>query len=107
MPSLQAYGSHLSSLRLIPFRLAALYSRPLGDPDWRLGRFLAAEQVPQRSLQVRLAELVPGRDQALRPDVLAGLGDFPGPFVAEQQPGPNPGTGSSAGRRSTPASVLV
>ena len=30
MPSLQAHGSHLSSLVLLPFRLPVFYSRPLG-----------------------------------------------------------------------------
>src|SRR5208337_297392 len=91
VPSLQAYG-------LLPSRPAALTFQAYGPlfvatkgPDWRPDRFLATEYVPQRSLQVRLAELVPGRDQPLRPDVLAGLGDFPGPFCAEQQPGPEPG----------------
>src|SRR5208282_2848588 len=74
-----------------PFQACALLFATMRGPDWRPGRFSSAEQVPQRSLQLRLAELVPGRDQPLGPDVLAGLGDFPGPLLAEQQPGPEPG----------------
>src|SRR5262249_56217258 len=78
--------------------------------DWP-GGSLAAEQVAQRALEIRLAELVPGPDQPLRAHVLAGLGDFPGSFRPEQQPRPEPGDREDRGpvqdRGQRPGVVLV
>jgi hypothetical protein len=90
-----------------PFQASGLLFAATRGPDWRPGRFLAAEQVSQRLLQVRVAEPVADRGQPLRPDVLAGLGAFLGPSSPSSSRGPNPGTGSNAGRHSTLASVLV
>src|SRR5689334_19563662 len=76
-----------------PSITTARYSRP--DTSWigvdATGGSLPAEQVTQRAPELRLAELVPGSDQPLRAHVLAGLGDLPGSFGAEQQPRPEPG----------------
>src|SRR5580693_8905120 len=79
---LLACGSCLLACGSCLLAYGSLFAADRG-PDWRPGGLLATEQVPQRPLQVRLAELVPGLDQPLRSDVLAGLGDFPGPLVAE------------------------
>ena len=50
------------------------------------GQGAAAEDVPQRAVQVRVPERVAQRGQHARPDPLARLRELPGPLVAEQQP---------------------
>jgi hypothetical protein len=52
---------------------------------------VAAEQMAEGLIEVGLPEMVVRLDQPIRPDVLAGLGEFPGSFLAKQQPRPEGG----------------
>ena len=60
-----------------------------------------AEQVTQRRFEPRVTERMADREQRVRADPLAGVGQLTRALLAEQQPRPEPGTGMTVGRRST------
>src|SRR3984957_16708589 len=70
-----------------PSALASLFGAG-GDPDGRGGLSLPAEHMPQGRLELGVAEMMPGVDQPLRVDILAGLGDLASALGTEQQPRP-------------------